>query len=144
MLANTEMPLAQSSRFHQRMGLADSLALFQALESPPATPFSFGWFLYSLAEAALTSVAILDERVVLATLEPVQDGFQLNYGRLLTHYKAGVFPLMTFSHHDGGETRHVHISENVDEAVAREEKEACKVKAYIPERLEKWKECWGR
>ena len=44
-----------------------TLNLFQTLESPPTESFALAWFLYSVAEASLTRVAVVDERVVEAS-----------------------------------------------------------------------------
>lgn len=100
-IAESKVPLSANARFHQKIGIGVSLNLFQTLASPPNTPFSFAWFIYSLAECALTKVAILDERVAQATLgEP--DGAERKSGLLYPkgkerqYHKAGLFPLLTF------------------------------------------------
>ena len=49
---------------------SENVSLFQALESPPKEPFSFAWFIYSLLESTLLTVAIIDERVAGAALVP--------------------------------------------------------------------------
>ena len=51
------------SCFKQDFGSKESLSLYQSLESPPQEAFGFAFFVYSLVEAALTNVAVLDERV---------------------------------------------------------------------------------
>jgi hypothetical protein len=92
--------LREGPRFYQEMGLDVSLNLYQTMEAPPTTAFGFAFFIYSLVEAALTTVVVLDERVAQAT---VKDGLLLNSNRAdpdaggeLRFQKAGIFPLLSF------------------------------------------------
>jgi hypothetical protein len=121
-LSAAKVPLSGSARFYQKMGLKDSLTLFQTLESPPLTSFSFAWFIYSLAEGALTKVAIVDERVAQATLgEPLKPTFAQGLMfklRERQYHKAGLFPLLTFRHryNDNTKNKMEFISKRIEEA----------------------------
>ena len=91
----------KGARFYQRMGV-DTSDLFQTLFSPPASPFAFAFFIYSLVESCLANIAIVDERVAADLLfgqasngERSQTEFRL---RLTAHQKAGVYPLFSFRH----------------------------------------------
>jgi hypothetical protein len=86
--------LRESARFYQEHGLRTALNLYQALENPPGSFFGFGFFIYSLTEAALTRIAVLDERVAQSTLT---DGRILTSKTLdSTFQKAGIIPLYCF------------------------------------------------
>jgi hypothetical protein len=90
--------LRASARFYQEHGVTTALNLYQALETPPGSSFGFGFFIYSLAEAALTRVAVLDERVAQSTLT---DGRILTSRSLDgTFQKAGIIPLYCFKRDD--------------------------------------------
>jgi hypothetical protein len=86
--------------FHQEVSLDSSLNLYQAIENPPYTNFGFAFFIYSLVEAALTRVAVVDERVAQASIVheklicSVRENPQA--GGDLVFQKAGVFPLYSF------------------------------------------------
>jgi hypothetical protein len=119
-ISKPEVPLSASARFHQKMGLKESLTLFQTLESPPLSCFSFAWFIYSLAECALTKVAIVDERVAQVTLgDPekptLAQGLMFKL-RERQYHKAGLFPLLTFRRRLVKGTHYEFISKRIEEA----------------------------
>lgn len=87
--------LPETSIFYQEHG-ANSLNLYQSLESPPENSFGFGFFIYSLAEAALTRIAILDERVAQSTID---GNALLNAGERKLQ-KAGIFPLFSYKYNE--------------------------------------------
>jgi hypothetical protein len=89
-VTNTLITVAEAARFSQETGLEVALSLFQSLMDPPATPFCFAFFVYSLAEAALVRVAVLDERVAQATLWG--NGYFVPE-KMMQFHKAGIFPL---------------------------------------------------
>jgi hypothetical protein len=96
----TKSWLKDGPRFYQDTGLRTSLSLYQALENPPSSPFGFAFFAYSLAEAALTRVAVLDERVAQATVKSGELLFNLK-GAVppegeLKFQKASIFPMFSF------------------------------------------------
>ena len=119
-ISKPEVPLSASARFHQKMGIKESLTLFQTLESPPLSCFSFAWFIYSLAESALTKVAIVDERVAQVTLgvpekPTLAQGLMFNLRERQFH-KAGLFPLLTFRRRLVNGTHYEFISKRIEEA----------------------------
>lgn len=102
----------QGLRFYQSIGLKDGLSLYQSLESPPASAFGFALFLFSLAEGALTRIAILDERVAQATL----DSGQLFRDTLHRYQTASVFPLFRFRNANGSNNTPVFVSNRLQAA----------------------------
>jgi len=64
-LLNTE----EMPAFMQELSGTKGAALFRLVDSPPAEAgLAFEWFIYSLVEAALTKVAVFDERLSFAML----------------------------------------------------------------------------
>ncbi len=148
-IAEPDVPLSESARFHQKIGLKDSLSLFQTLESPPGSPFPFAWLIYSLTEAALTTVVILDERVAQATLgalnEQAAGPERMFVDRERRYHKAGVFPLLSFRcGRDGGSGYHF-ISERIAQAArcTAEWREATLPKTVMAVAKEQWNYCWN-
>jgi hypothetical protein len=79
--------------------------MFRMLSRPPQDRFSFLFFIYSLVEACLTNVVVVDERLAWSLVE----GYGINEPNhnfaqdLLEHQKAGVFPLFRFRQSEGQE-----------------------------------------
>lgn len=89
--------LEHAPRFHQEIGLNNALGLYQALESPPSSPFGSAYLIYSLTEAALTRFAVVDERVSQSTIEELL----LLRSRGVAYQRAGIFPLISMIRSDG-------------------------------------------
>ena len=89
----------RSSRFYQQTG-GNTQVLFSRLTNPPATDFSFRFFVYGLVESCLCNVAVIDERlaaeVVLSDTHSTEPGEEFA-ANLLGHQKAGVFPIFRLS-----------------------------------------------
>jgi methylase of polypeptide subunit release factors len=93
--------LAMSTRFYQKLSGAVSPELFRMLSRPPKDKFMFRFFIYSLLEASLTDVGVVDERLAWNLVEGngadhANDRFAED---LLEHQKAGIFPVFRFRHH---------------------------------------------
>lgn len=110
----TDVDLSASSRFAQEVGLKQGLSLYQSLESPPATEFGFGWFIYSLVEAALTRIAVMDERFAQACLHGNTQGAILG-GAELRFQKAGLFPVFSASRNP---QERLFVSDKIKQAAA--------------------------
>jgi hypothetical protein len=92
------MSLKDSTRFYQKLSGSVSPDLFRMLSRPPKDPFGFRFFVYSLAEACLTNVVVVDERLAWSLVEG-GSGNQSNKNfahDLLEHQKAGIFPVFRF------------------------------------------------
>jgi hypothetical protein len=98
--------LAGSTRFYQKLSGSVSPDLFQMLSRPPTDPFSFRFFLYSLVEACLTNVVVVDERLAWSLVDGDDVGnANRNFAQdLLDHQKAGIFPIFRFRQHGASES----------------------------------------
>jgi hypothetical protein len=97
--------LAMSTRFYQKLSGAVSPELFRMLSRPPKEKFMYRFFIYSLLEASLTDVGVVDERLAWSLVEGT-GGDQANdrfAEDLLEHQKAGIFPVFRFRHHGAKE-----------------------------------------
>jgi methylase of polypeptide subunit release factors len=97
--------LAMSTRFYQKLSGSVSPELFRMLSRPPKEKFMFRFFIYSLLEASLTDVGVVDERLAWSLVEGTgsdhaNDRFAED---LLEHQKAGIFPVFRFRHHGAKE-----------------------------------------
>ena len=97
--------LAMSTRFYQKLSGAVSPELIRMLSRPPKEKFMFRFFIYSLLEASLTDVGVVDERLAWSLVEGSggdhpNDRFAED---LLEHQKAGIFPVFRFRHHGAKE-----------------------------------------
>jgi SAM-dependent methyltransferase len=97
--------LERSTRFYQKLSGAVSPDLFRMLSRPPKEKFMFRFFIYSLLEASLTDVGVVDERLAWSLVEGAgsdhaNDRFAED---LLEHQKAGIFPVFRFRHHGAKE-----------------------------------------
>ena len=54
---------SQSCGFYAQIG-HQAPSLYTTLEAPPTDSFGFGWFVFSVLEAALTKTVIVDERII--------------------------------------------------------------------------------
>ena len=90
--------LKGATRFYQKLSGSVSPDLFQMLSLPPKDSFSFRFFLYSLVEACLTNVVVVDERLAWSLVDG--DGVgnaNPNFAQdLMDHQKAGIFPIFRF------------------------------------------------
>ena len=77
-------------RFYQKIGSDEGFNLCQSLESPPSSGFGFAFFIYTLVEAALTRIVIIDERIAQATI----DGGKLFGDKAAVFQKAGIISLL--------------------------------------------------
>jgi SAM-dependent methyltransferase len=103
--------LARSTRFYQKLSGAVSPELFRMLSRPPKEEFMFRFFIYSLLEASLTDVGVVDERLAWSLVEGAgsdhaNDRFAED---LLEHQKAGIFPVFRFRH-DGAKEEVGHYT----------------------------------
>jgi hypothetical protein len=103
--------LAMSTRFYQKLSGAVSPELFRMLSRPPKEKFMFRFFIYSLLEASLTDVGVVDERLAWSLVEGAgsdhaNDRFAED---LLEHQKAGIFPVFRFRH-DGAKEEVGHYT----------------------------------
>jgi SAM-dependent methyltransferase len=93
--------LKKSTRFYQKLSGSVSPDLFRMLSCPPQDKFSFRFFIYSLVEACLTNVVVVDERLAWSLVE----GYGINESNhnfaqdLLEHQKAGIYPIFRFRQH---------------------------------------------
>jgi hypothetical protein len=93
--------LEKSTRFYQKLSGSVSPDLFRMLSRPPQDKFSFRFFIYSLVEACLTNVVVVDERLAWSLVE----GYGINESNhnfaqdLLEHQKAGIYPIFRFRQH---------------------------------------------
>lgn len=96
--------LQSSSRFYQKLSGSVSPDLFRMLSRPPQDKFSFCFFIYSLVEACLTNVVVIDERLAWSLVE----GYGVNESNtnfaqdLLEHQKAGIYPVFRFRRYKQG------------------------------------------
>ena len=90
--------LQKSTRFYQKLSGSVSPDLFRMLSRPPQDKFSFCFFIYSLVEACLTNVVVVDERLAWSLVEGYGiDESNRNFAQdLLEHQKAGIFPVFRF------------------------------------------------
>lgn len=90
--------LQESTRFYQKLSGSVSPDLFRMLSRPPQDKFSFRFFIYSLVEACLTNVVVVDERLAWSLVEGYGiDESNPNFAQdLLEHQKAGIFPVFRF------------------------------------------------
>lgn len=93
-----ETSLEHSTRFYQKLSGTVSPDLFRMLSRPPKDEFGFCFFIYSLVEACLANVVVVDERLAWSLVEgsgnaQANDRFAED---LLEHQKAGVFPVFRF------------------------------------------------
>lgn len=79
-------------RYHSFSG--NEASLYQMLETPPASPFGFHFFLLSILEACLSRIYTLDERVCEATLP--QPDFTVK-GVIGKFQAAGIYPFYSFA-----------------------------------------------
>ncbi|MFY7897537.1 MAG: hypothetical protein ACOVOP_00615, partial [Candidatus Planktophila sp.] len=95
-----------STRFYQKLSGSVSPDLFQMLSRPPTDSFSFRFFLYSLVEACLTNVVVVDERLAWSLVDGDCNGnANQNFAQdLLDHQKAGVFPIFRFRQQGASES----------------------------------------
>jgi methylase of polypeptide subunit release factors len=103
--------LERSTRFYQKLSGAVSPDLFRMLIRPPKEEFMFRFFIYSLLEASLTDVGVVDERLAWSLVEGAgsdhaNDRFAED---LLEHQKAGIFPVFRFRH-DGAKEEVGHYT----------------------------------
>jgi hypothetical protein len=103
--------LAMSTRFYQKLSGAVSPELIRMLSRPPKEKFMFRFFIYSLLEASLTDVGVVDERLAWSLVEGsggdhANDRFAED---LLEHQKAGIFPVFRFRH-DGANAEVGHYT----------------------------------
>jgi hypothetical protein len=101
--------LAMSTRFYQKLSGAVSPELFRMLSRPPKEKFMFRFFIYSLLEASLTDVGVVDERLAWSLVEGAgsdhaNDRFAED---LLEHQKAGIFPVFRFRHYEDNQDEDV-------------------------------------
>lgn len=87
--------LYSSPACYHRFSGSGQIDLFQSLETPPTDPFGFAFFIFSLLEASLLNVVVVDERVGEAMVE-VSDLFGDKHRHLQL---ARIFPL--FQIHTG-------------------------------------------
>jgi hypothetical protein len=91
-----------STRFYQKLSGSVSPDLFRMLSRPPQDEFSFRFFIYSLVEACLTNVVVVDERLAWSLVE----GYGINESNhnfaedLVEHQKAGIYPIFRFRQHN--------------------------------------------
>jgi hypothetical protein len=71
--------------------------LFQLLDSPPTDQFSRSFLVYSVAEALLTKVVIVDERVAEACIEEASGKPKAFGVKLREKQRAGIFPLYSIT-----------------------------------------------
>lgn len=91
--AEKDKVLDQSiAAYHQFSGSAQ-IALFQLLDSPPKGGFSRALLVFSVAEAMLTRIAVVDERLADATVEWDGDNPRSFGARALEMQKARIYPL---------------------------------------------------
>lgn len=93
-----ETDLRRSTRFYQKLSGTVSPDLFRTLNRPPTDTFGFHFFIYSLVEACLTNIVVVDERLAWNLVEGGNGGeknkdFAQN---LADHQKAGTFPVFRF------------------------------------------------
>lgn len=93
-----EASLENSTRFYQKLSGTVSPDLFRMLSRPPKDKFGFCFFIYSLVEACLANVVVVDERMAWSLVEGrggdrANDRFAED---LLEHQKAGIFPVFRF------------------------------------------------
>jgi len=100
--------------FKQDFGSKESLSLYQSLESPPQGAFGFAFFVYSLVEAALTKVAVLDERVAHTLLESSDGRWDFKDETFLSQFNAKIYPLL----HVTKESEVASVSDKVDSFTA--------------------------
>jgi hypothetical protein len=97
-----------ATRFYQKLSGSVSPDLFQMLSLPPKDSFSFRFFLYSLVEACLTNVVVVDERLAWSLVDGDGDGISNanpNFAQdLLDHQKAGIFPIFRFRQQKASES----------------------------------------
>lgn len=74
---------------------SEQIALFQMLETPPTDPFARAFLIFSVAEALLTRVVIIDERVSQACMEAVDPTKPVSVFRYKNEIfqKARIYPL---------------------------------------------------
>jgi hypothetical protein len=95
--------LEDSTRFYQKLSGSISPDLFRLLSQPPKNRFNFCFFIYSLLEACLANVVVVDERLAWSLVEGGEDRPAYRFAEdLLEHQKAGVFPIFRFRH-DGAD-----------------------------------------
>ncbi|RMG42625.1 MAG: hypothetical protein D6732_00745, partial [Methanobacteriota archaeon] len=99
--------------FYQKFGSKECLTLYQQLEHPPEDDFAFAFMIYSLVEAALTNVVIIDERVAQSVLTKVPDGEMVNEYLL---YKQKIWPVFNVISEDKVyQKERIVLSESVTE-----------------------------
>ncbi|MCX6880484.1 MAG: GAF domain-containing protein [Verrucomicrobia bacterium] len=85
----------QPNLYHVYHGFAgnEQPQLAAALEHPPGSGFPFAYYLYSLVEASLLRVIVIDERVAGSIFNQASGKAQIDIGRLNRLQFSGVFPL---------------------------------------------------
>ena len=92
-----EQDFHKATRFYQKLTGSLTPDLFHTLSHPPKDNFLFSFFIYSLVEACLTDVIVVDERVAWSLVDGGGDKPNPNFTEeLATHQKAGVFPIFRF------------------------------------------------
>jgi hypothetical protein len=109
--------LQASTRFYQKLSGSVSPDLFRMLSRPPQDRFSFRFFIYSLVEACLTNVVVVDERLAWSLVEGYGiNEHTLNFAQdLLEHQKTGIFPVFRFR--QGENLQADHPNGNKDESI---------------------------
>jgi hypothetical protein len=112
--------LAKAPLCYHAFSGSGQIELFHCLETPPTDPFGLAFLLFSLLEASLLNVAVVDERVAEAMIE--EDLlFQSRHGAM---FHSGIFPLFQIRHAD--DDSHF-LSPAVEEAVKRVDEELAKI-----------------
>lgn len=90
-----ERNIHYSTRFYQQLSGTVSPELFRVLVRPPKDVFGFHFFIYSLVEACLTNIVVVDERLVSNLIDGCNyNEVNPNFVQLLSdHQKAGTYPV---------------------------------------------------
>jgi len=92
-------PLAEGPRCYHTFSGSGQIELFNALDTPPKDDFGLAFHIYSLLEASLMTVVVVDERLA----ESMVVGGALATGQLIRLQRSGIFPL--FQIRGGGPKR---------------------------------------
>lgn len=109
-------------RVYHPVSGSEQVALFQVLEHPPADPLARAFLVYSMVEALLTRVIVVDERVGEAMIEKDAAGMDTVFGKkTMSLQRVGVFPLYTIHSEAPGPRRLSHqLSVAIESVLAGE------------------------
>ena len=95
--------IAEGPRCYHAFSGSGQIELFNALDTPPKDDFGFAFHIFSLLEASLMTVVVVDERLA----ESMVAGGELATGQLIRLQRSGVFPLFQIRSVDGKDGKEI-------------------------------------